>query len=207
MSFLELLLAVLLGDQIAAQNLQPTVPRPDVLPQIGGAVSALCVGWIARRTAVALIEGQKARVRTFKARGHADFEVTDREMDEGAIRERQQWFGAYLSLRARMTVETVLIDGVLDRLGEVGFEFRRGDRNPVEEQAEIEGVFGVERVAQLAHHAQPVGGVAGEQIGIHRQGGFELGQGEGVAQAEQFDAVAQHVEGAALVEGGPQPVE
>ncbi len=38
--FLDLLFLVALGNQVAAQNLQPTVTRPNLFPQVGGTVAA-----------------------------------------------------------------------------------------------------------------------------------------------------------------------
>ena len=57
-----------------------------------------------------------------------------------------------------------------------------------------------ERVAHLPHDAQPVGGVAREDVGIDRQRRLELRQLQRLAQAEQLDAVTQHVQRAPLIE-------
>ncbi len=74
----------------------------------------------------------------------------------------------------RVAVEAVLIDRVLNGLREVAFQFAGGDRDAVEEQDEVEGVFVVNRIPDLADYAQPVGAVTREDVGVHRQGGFEL---------------------------------
>ena len=105
-----------------------------------------------------------------------------------------------LSLWSRITVEAILVDGVVDALGEIGLEFDRGHRKAVEEQHEVETVLVRGRIAYLPHHPEPVGGIAGEDVGVHGQGRLELGQHNGLAQPDQFDAVAQHIEGAAIIE-------
>jgi hypothetical protein len=84
-------------------------------------------------------------------------------------------------LWARVTVETVLIDCVLHRLREVAFQFAGGDRDAIQEQDQIKGVFVVNRVSDLADDAETVGAVTCEYFGIHRQGGFELCENEGLA--------------------------
>ena len=100
-----------------------------------------------------------------------------------------------------LAVEAVLVDRVADALREVGLQLDRGHRHAVEEQHEVDAVLVVQRVAHLPHHAQPVGGVAGEDVGVHRQRRLELRPASAAAcRPEQLDAVAQHVERAALVE-------
>ena len=44
---LDLLLLVALGDQVAAEDFQPAFARPDLLPQVGGAVAALRIDRVA----------------------------------------------------------------------------------------------------------------------------------------------------------------
>ena len=52
----------------------------------------------------------------------------------------------------------------------------------------------------LPHHPQPVGGIAGQDIGVDGQRRFELRQLERRLEAQEFDAMAQHIQCAALVE-------
>ncbi len=127
-------------------------------------------------------------------------------MHQRPAREGQQRLGG-LALGLGVAVEAVLVDGVADALGEVGLQFRRGHRQAVEEQHEVDAVLVVQRVAHLPHHAQAVGGVAGEDVGVDGQRRLELGQLQRLLQAEQFDAVAQHVQRAALVELIAQAVQ
>ncbi len=58
-------------------------------------------------------------------------------MDECPVRERQERLGR-LTLRLRVPVEAVLVDRVLDGLGEVGLQLDRGDRDPVQEEGKVE---------------------------------------------------------------------
>ena len=105
-----------------------------------------------------------------------------------------------LSLRSRVAVEAILVDGVLDALGEIGLQLSGSHRQAVEEQHEVDAVLVRQRVADLPHHAQPVGGVASDDVGVHRHRRLELSQRNRLAQPDQLDAVAQHVERAAIVE-------
>ena len=128
-----------------------------------------------------------------------DFAVAHGEMHQRAVGKRQQRLGG-LALWAAAAVKAILVDGVADALGEIGLQFDRGDRQAVEEQHEVDAVLVVQGIMHLPHHAQPVGGVAGEDVGIDGQRRFELRQLQRLLQAEQFDAVPQHVQRAALVE-------
>ena len=105
-----------------------------------------------------------------------------------------------LALRLRVAVEAVLVDRVLDALGEVGLQLDRRDRQAVEEEDQVERILVGLRIVNLPHDAQAVGGVAGEDVGVHRQRRLELGQRERLPQADDVDAVAQHFERAAIVE-------
>jgi hypothetical protein len=99
-----------------------------------------------------------------------------------------------------MAIKAVLVDGVANALGEVGLEFDRGHRQTVEEQHQVDAVFAMLGVMHLAHHAQAVRGVPGQNVGVDGQRRFELGQGHFFFEAQQFDAMPHHVERAALVE-------
>ena len=75
---------------------------------------------------IALVEGQEARRRSGKLRGHVDFAIAHRKVDDSAAWEIQQRLGR-LSLWAWVAVEAVLVDGVLNALCEVGFQLSGGD--------------------------------------------------------------------------------
>ena len=68
------------------------------------------------------------------------FAVTHREVDKCPIGEREQWL-CVLSLRSRKAVEAILVDGIGNRLGEVGLQFDRRDRDTIEEQPQIDAVL------------------------------------------------------------------
>jgi len=112
-----------------------------------------------------------------------------REMHQGAVRKRQQGFGTALPFRAWLAVVAVLIHRIIHRLGEIAFQLDRSDRNTVEEKHQINRVLVMQRISQLTHDAQAVGGVSDENIRIHRQGRFELGQCQRLAQANHFNAM------------------
>ena len=99
-----------------------------------------------------------------------------------------------------------MVDGVGYALGVVGFQFGGGDGDAVEEQCEVDAVFVVRGVAQLAHHAQAIGGVAGLEVGVHGQGGAELAERDGLLDADHVEPGAEQMQRALFVEGGAQPV-
>lgn len=165
------------------------------------------VGGITGGSVIAAIKGEETCGGTVKTGGHHDGGIADGEVDESAVGEAEEGICRRLTLWAREAVEAVLLDGIIDGLGEVAFEFAGGDGDAVQEEDEVEGVFVVQGVADLADDAKAVGGVAGHDAGVHGEGGFELGEGEGGAEAEEVDAVAEDVEGAALVEGVAEAAE
>ena len=61
---LDLLLLVALGDEVAAQDLQPAFALPDLFPQVGRAVAACGFTGLPGAAVVALVEGQEARGRS-----------------------------------------------------------------------------------------------------------------------------------------------
>ena len=111
----------------------------------------------------------------------------------------QQRLGV-LAFRLRVAVEAVLVDRVLNALGEIGLQFDGRDGQAVEEENEVERILVGLGIMDLPHDAQPVGGIAGEDVGVHRQRRLELGERERLPQADDVDAMAQNVERAAIVE-------
>ena len=154
---LHLLLRVAPRHQIAADDLQPAVALPHLLPQVGRAVP-LAVGWVARAAAVALVEGQKPRGRAQQARRHEHRAVAHRKVHQRAARKVEQRLGLRPALGARQALEAVLVDGPVHVLGEVGLQLGRGHGHAVQAQHQVDDVVVVR--AHLAQHAQAVGRVA-----------------------------------------------
>ena len=194
----DLLLGVALGDEVAAEDLEPALARPDLLPEVRGTVPARIDG-VALAAAVAQVERQELRGRARKARDHVHLVVADGEVHQRAARKREQGLRR-LPLRVRVAVEAVLVDGVGDALGEIGLELRGGHGHAVEEEHQVDAVLVGLGVVHLAHDAEPVRGVAGEDVLVYRERRLELGELDRLPQAEQLDALAQHIEGAALID-------
>lgn len=201
-----LLFAVTLGDQVAPEDLQPAVPGPDLLPQVGGAVP-LGINRVAGAAVVAQVEGQEGRGRALQPGGHHHFAVADGEVDESAAGEVQQGLGMALTLGLGLTVEAVLVDGVLHPLGEVALELDRGDRKAVQEEHQVNGVLIGGGVADLADDAEAVGGVAGLQLWVHAKGRLELSHLQGLLQAQELEAMADDIQGAALIQALAQAIQ
>ena len=124
-------------------------------------------------------------------------------MNQRPAREREQRLGS-LAFGFGMPVEAVLVDRVADALREVGFQFDRRHWQTIQEQHEVDAVLVLLGVMHLPDDAQPVCGLPGENVGVHRQSRFELRERQLAAQSQQFDAVPQHVQRAALIEQIPQ---
>ena len=89
--------------------------------------------------------------------------------------------------------------------GQMVLQLRRRDRDPVEEQAEVNrlGRIGIER--QLAGHGQPVGVVVGNQLGRDSERGLAIRQ----ADLDVLIAypVPDHIDRPALIDLLGQPLE
>ncbi len=204
----DLFLLIPLGDEIAADDLQPAFPLQHFFPEVSGAMAAFRIGGVAGRAAIALIEGQKTGFRAGQLGRHVDFHVADGEVDQGTARKgEKRLYPASLALAFRVAVEAVLVDGVVNGLGVIGLEFGGGDRDAVEVERQVETVIALGRVIDLADHPQPVGGVFLKGLRVHGQGRFELREQQRLAQADHLDAVSQDIEGAAIIQGFPQAIQ
>ena len=101
----------------------------------------------------------------------------------------------------------IMVHRIRDRLRVVGFQLRRRDRNAVQIQHQVEAVFIRCPIPDLPNDPQPVGHVALLQFGVRAEGGTELAQGDGLAQAHDLQPVAQRRQRALPVERRAQPVQ
>ena len=124
-------------------------------------------------------------------------------MNQRPAREREQRLGS-LAFGFGMPVEAVLVDRVADALREVVFQFDRRHWQTIQEQHEVDAVLVLLGVMHLPDDAQPVCGLPGENVGVHRQSRFELRERQLPFQAEHLDAMPQDVQRAALIEQIPQ---
>ena len=86
-------------------------------------------------------------------------------------------------------------------------QLHRRHRQAVQEQHQVDAVLVGHRIAHLPHHPQAVGAIAGDNVGVHRHGRLELGEGQGLSQADHLHAVAQHIEGSPIVQLLADPVQ
>ena len=124
--------------------------------------------------------------------------VVDGEVDDAAAELEEQL--------ARVAVALVLLDRVLDRLlGEAVLQLEGGDRQAVDEQAEVERELRlVAAVAELAGDAEAVGRVA---LDRRRRCPATACRRRGRVMRAVLDAVAQHVDHAALGDLALEPGE
>ena len=193
--------------RVAAEDFQPALPLPDLFPQVGVRCPPFGLRRIARAAVVALVERQERRSpgRPAVVVMWTSLLLTAK-WTSAPLGKRQQRLGG-LALGLGMAVEAVLVDRVLTLWVKVGLQFDRRDRHAVEEQHQVDAVLVVQRISHLPHDAQAVGGVAGQDVGVDRQGGLELGQRKASSQAQHLDAMAQHIQRAALVDLLAQAVE
>jgi hypothetical protein len=149
------------------------------------------------------VEGQKESVLAGQAGGHGHLVLTHREMHQGTAPEGEQRLRLARDRVLHRAVPPVLAPGVLHRLLELALELQGGGGDAVDEQHQVQPrvvVPGpcVRRVRDLRHHAQAVGAVTRQRIGVHAVIGAEAAQIQ--LHPGHLDAVAQHLECAGLVE-------
>ena len=122
--------------------------------------------------------------------------VVDREVGQAAAQPEQRLVG--------IAVPLVLFDRVGDRLlCQTVLQFEGGDRQPVDEEAEVERELGVvAAVMELPRHAEAVLTVEPLGCGVVR-GRRAVEEVEAVRPV--LEALAQQVDGAALVDFALQP--
>jgi len=179
----------------ALEDVQPVFLLQHALPEVADRIAVLA-GRIAGRPIVAAVERQEEGRVAGQLGGHADVAVAHGEMHHRTALEGQQRLAA-AALALGTAVHTVLLHGSLHRLGEVGLQLHRGHRDAVDEQRQVDLVGLVQRVAQLRHHAQAVGGVALDHRVVALVLGQALAHRQGAA-ASHGEAIAQHVHRAAL---------
>jgi hypothetical protein len=192
----------------AVEDAQPLIARQHPLPQPCHRVLAVLARRVAGRTVVAAVEGQKPSGRAVEPRRHADVAVAHRKVNHCAAAKRQQRFNAAGAIAARRAVVAVLLHRCFYRLREVGLQLHCRHRQAVDEEGQIDAIGLVQRVCELRHHAQAVGGVARDHGRVavvlrerlaHRQR----------ASAGHREAAAQHFDRAAVLvlQRLDQPVE
>ena len=175
---------------VVLEDVGQAVAGEDALPQVVG-LEAVRVGRIARAVVPAQVEGQEPRGLALQVRAEAHLVVVHGEVHHAAAELEE--------LLARVAVALVLLDGVLDRLlGQAVLQLEGGDRQAVDEEAQVERELRlVAAVAELARDAEAVGGVALLGLRVARRW-------RAVEEVEVvrpvLDAVAQHVDGAALAD-------
>ena len=172
--------------------------REDLLPEVVG-LQPVRVRRVARAVVPALVERQEPRRLALQVRCRsAPRCVVHREVDDAAAELEQQL--------ARVAVALVLLDGVVDRLlGEAVLQLEGGDRQAVDEQRQVERELRlVAAVAQLAGDAEAVRARSARPPS-------RCPARRAVEQVEVvravLDAIAQHIDHAALGDLALQPGE
>ena len=170
-----LVLLLDLVDELAHQ-VEHTVARPGLLPEIGGGVAVLCRGHgrIAGAAEAAPVEGQEASLRPGQVGGDVDQLGVDREVREAPAVGEQRL--------ARVAVGLVLPDRVLDGLaGERVLELGGEDGDAVEEQHHVEALLVPGAVPDLAGDREEVGGVQPPRFLVEPARGTEVREPERAA--------------------------
>ena len=172
-----------------AQQVQPGVASPDLLPEVSRPV-AVGIGRVALAAGVAAVERQKARLLAREPCRHLDRLGIDREVHERPTAEGDV---------GRVAIGSVLVLGVLDGLvRERVLQLRRGDRDAVDEEAQVQGLRRRRLVWELARDGEAVGEVSLGQFGREAVGRLEERQAD--LDAVVVDAMAQDIDRAALVD-------
>ena len=147
--------------QELAHYRQPRIALKHLVPQVAGGITQSVIGRVARACAahaigVTTVEGQKARGRARELGRHLHLVGAHGEVDQRPLTKRQQRLGLLGCHVHRVAVVLVLPHRVFDVLRGVGFQLDGRQGQTVEEQHEVDAQLVVQRVMQLAHHAQAV---------------------------------------------------
>ena len=156
------LLVLRLDDlRVVLEDVRQAVAREESLPQVVG-LEPVRVRRVPGAVVPALVERQEPRGLALQLGAEADLVVVDGEMHDAAPELEQPL--------ARVAVALVLLHGILDRLlGQAVLQLEGGDRQPVDEQAEVERALRlVAAVAELAGDAEAIGGVPLRGLGVAR---------------------------------------
>ncbi len=128
-----------------------------MLPQVIG-LEAVRVWRIAFAVVPSPVEGQEPRRLALELRAELHLMVVDCEVGQTAAKLEE--------LLAGVSVALVLLDGVSHRLlRQAVLELEGGDRQAVDEQAQIQGKLAlIPAVAELARHAEPVQPIEGQRL-------------------------------------------
>ena len=131
--------------QVTLDQLQQGIGLQDILPEIGGLMS---IG-IDRILGIQ-VEGKKPGAVALQASGHVDLFVTHGKVDQAPLELEQGFI-------VRFAIVLVLLDCVFNELtGQGIFQFRRNDRNPVQEDTDVQRIFISPTVFQLADKAKAI---------------------------------------------------
>ena len=149
--------------RVVLQDVGQPLGGEHLAPEVVG-LEPVRVGRVPGAVVPSLVEGQEPGVPAAEVRAHAHLLVVHGEVDEAAAELEEQL--------ARVAVPTVLLDGVVDGLlREAVLQLEGGDREPVDEEAEVEGTRGVVgAVAELPGDAEDVAGVLLGRAGIAWRG-------------------------------------
>ena len=184
---------LLLDDlRVILEDVGQTRGGEHLLPEVGG-LQAVRVGRVAGAVVVTLVERQEPRTPAAQLGAHPHLALVDREVHHAAA-ELEQPF-------ARVAVAPVLLDGIVDRLfGEAVLQLESGDRQAVDEQAQVErAARRVAAVGELARDREAVLRVPCRGPGVARRG-RAVEQVE--VQRPVRHALAQHVDDAAFADLG-----
>ncbi len=186
----------LLGVHEPGEEVQPCVPLPHLLPQVGGRMP-VGIRRVAGPPAVATVERQEARGRPFQPRGHRDPLCVDREVHDRPLAQRHV---------PGVPVPPVLGDRVLDVLpGELVLQLGRGYWNAIDEEHEVERRVRPLLIPKLPGDRQPVGRIPFAQLGRERLCRPEVREPD--RDALIHHAVPQHVDGSPPVDLPHHPVQ
>ena len=144
---------------IVLQDVGQSVAGEEAHPEVVG-LEAVRIRRVAGAVVPALVEGQEPRALALEVRAKPHLVVIHGEVRHRAAELEQ--------LLAGVAVALVLLHGVLDRLlGETVLQLECGDRQAVDEQADVKRPMGlVAAVAELARDREAVLGVAFSGEGV-----------------------------------------
>eukprot|EP00825_Cyclidium_porcatum_P027307 TRINITY_DN2935_c0_g9_i1.p2 TRINITY_DN2935_c0_g9~~TRINITY_DN2935_c0_g9_i1.p2 ORF type:complete len:279 (-),score=25.20 TRINITY_DN2935_c0_g9_i1:519-1355(-) len=138
------------------EDAQPGVALTNLFPEVAYWVFAVLAIRIASMAVPTLVEGQEEGVLPSQLRRHLDFRIRHRKMYDCAPLECQERLLTVCLEVDWQPVSFILLNSSIGRLCEVGLHLNRGNRNPIDEEYQVNRVLVCRVIFELRHNAQPV---------------------------------------------------
>jgi hypothetical protein len=99
-----------------------------------------------------------------------------------------------------MSVKAILVDGIVDALGEIRLQFDCRDWNAVKEEHNVDSVLIVKRIAHLPDDSQAIGRILRHRFLVKSKRGFELRHREPLTHSHHIKTITENIERSTLID-------